>query len=38
MKEKDDQNKLDHLQRQLDQLIGEWYGLEQAGAIDPPFT
>lgn len=36
--EKDDQNKLDHLQRQLDLLVSQRYGLEQVGAVDPPFT
>ena len=32
------QNRLDHLQRQLDQLVGQQYGLEQVGAVDLPFT
>ncbi|GMN69285.1 hypothetical protein TIFTF001_038334 [Ficus carica] len=36
--EKDNQNKLDHLQRQLDLLVSQRYGLEQVGAVDPPFT
>ncbi|GMN48314.1 hypothetical protein TIFTF001_017486 [Ficus carica] len=36
--EKDDQNRLDHLQRQLDQLMGQRYVLEHVGAADPLFT
>ncbi|GMN33508.1 hypothetical protein TIFTF001_044803 [Ficus carica] len=36
--EKGNQNRLDHLQRQLDQLMGQQYGREQVGAVDPPFT
>ena len=36
--ENDDQNRLDHLQRQLDLLMGQRYGLGQVGAVDPPFT
>ncbi|GMN47479.1 hypothetical protein TIFTF001_016657 [Ficus carica] len=32
------QNRLDHLQRQLDQLVGHQYGLDQSGAAEPPFT
>ncbi|GMN19239.1 hypothetical protein TIFTF001_039757 [Ficus carica] len=35
--ENDDQNRLDHLQRQLDLLMGQRYELEQVGAVDPPF-
>ncbi|GMN66700.1 hypothetical protein TIFTF001_035760 [Ficus carica] len=31
-------NRLDHLQRQLDQLVGQQYGLDQSGAAEPPFT
>ncbi|GMN60403.1 hypothetical protein TIFTF001_029494 [Ficus carica] len=34
----DDQNKLDHLQRQLNLLVIQRYGLEQVGVVDPPFT
>ena len=37
-KENDNQNRLDHLQRQLEQLMGERYRLEQAGAVNPHFT
>ncbi|GMN49679.1 hypothetical protein TIFTF001_018843 [Ficus carica] len=36
--ENDNQNRLDHLQRQLDQLVGQQYGLEHVGAVDPLFT
>ena len=32
------ESRLDHLQRQLDQLVGQQYGLEPGGAVDPPFT
>ncbi|GMN60139.1 hypothetical protein TIFTF001_029226 [Ficus carica] len=32
------QNRLDQLQRQLDQLVGQQYGMDQLGAVDPPFT
>ncbi|GMN45070.1 hypothetical protein TIFTF001_014262 [Ficus carica] len=31
-------SRLDHLQRQLDQLVGQQYGLDQSGAAEPPFT
>ncbi|GMN24278.1 hypothetical protein TIFTF001_045848 [Ficus carica] len=34
----DDQNKLDYLQRQLDLLLSQRYGLEHVGAVDLPFT
>ena len=38
-KEEDhNQSRLDHLQRQLDQLVGQQYRLEQVGAVDPLFT
>ena len=33
-----DQSRLDHLQRQLDRLVGQQYGMEPAGSADPPFT
>ncbi|GMN50963.1 hypothetical protein TIFTF001_020123 [Ficus carica] len=36
--EKDKENRLDHLQRQLNQLMGQQYGLEQVRAVDPPIT
>ncbi|GMN60010.1 hypothetical protein TIFTF001_029099 [Ficus carica] len=32
------QNRLDQLQRQLDQLVGQQYGMDQLGAVGPPFT
>ncbi|GMN38330.1 hypothetical protein TIFTF001_007563 [Ficus carica] len=32
------QNRLDQRQRQLDQLVGQHYGMDQLGAVDPPFT
>ncbi|GMN47963.1 hypothetical protein TIFTF001_017147 [Ficus carica] len=32
------QNRLDQLQRQLDQLVGQQYGMDQLGAVDPAFT
>ncbi|GMN69159.1 hypothetical protein TIFTF001_038210 [Ficus carica] len=32
------QNRLDQLQRQLDQLVGQQYGMDQLGAVAPPFT
>ncbi|GMN19976.1 hypothetical protein TIFTF001_045266 [Ficus carica] len=32
------QNRLDQLQRQLDQLVGQQYGMNQLGAVAPPFT
>ncbi|GMN51404.1 hypothetical protein TIFTF001_020559 [Ficus carica] len=35
--ETDDQNKLDHLQQQLDLLMSQRYGLEQVRAVDLPF-
>ena len=34
----DNQNRLDHLQRQLNQLMGNQYGLKQVRAVGPPFT
>ena len=37
-KEDYDRSRLDHLQRQLDQLVGQQYGLQQVRAVDPPFT
>ncbi|GMN69014.1 hypothetical protein TIFTF001_038062 [Ficus carica] len=38
-KEEDhNQSRLDHLQRQLDQLVGQQYGIDPTGAVDPPFT
>ncbi|GMN20041.1 hypothetical protein TIFTF001_042983 [Ficus carica] len=30
------QNRLDQLQRQLDQLVGQQYGMDQLGAVAPP--
>ncbi|GMN27168.1 hypothetical protein TIFTF001_040987 [Ficus carica] len=30
--------RIDHFQRQLDQLVGQQYGMEQVGTVDPPFT
>ncbi|GMN46340.1 hypothetical protein TIFTF001_015527 [Ficus carica] len=30
--------RIDHLQRQLDQLMGQQYGMEQVGTVDLPFT
>ncbi|GMN64580.1 hypothetical protein TIFTF001_033649 [Ficus carica] len=32
------QNRLDQLQRQLDQLVGQQYEMDQLGAVAPPFT
>nr|GMN22729.1 hypothetical protein TIFTF001_047477 [Ficus carica] len=32
------QNRLDQLQRQLDQLVGQQYVMDQLGAVAPPFT
>ncbi|GMN40212.1 hypothetical protein TIFTF001_009433 [Ficus carica] len=32
------QNRLDQLQRQLDQFVGQQYGMDQLGAVAPPFT
>ncbi|GMN70209.1 hypothetical protein TIFTF001_039254 [Ficus carica] len=32
------QNRLDQLQQQLDQLVGQQYGMDQLGAMAPPFT
>lgn len=37
-RESRDQSRLDHLQRQLDRLVGQQYGWEPAGSADPPFT
>ncbi|GMN47624.1 hypothetical protein TIFTF001_016801 [Ficus carica] len=34
----DDQNKLDHLQQQLNFLMSQRYELELVGAVNPPFT
>ncbi|GMN46953.1 hypothetical protein TIFTF001_016135 [Ficus carica] len=36
--EDNNQNRLDQLQRQLDQLVGQQYGMDQFGAVAPPFT
>ncbi|GMN61765.1 hypothetical protein TIFTF001_030860 [Ficus carica] len=36
--EDNNQNRLDQLQRQLDQLVGQQFGMEQVGAMDLPFT
>ncbi|GMN66099.1 hypothetical protein TIFTF001_035163 [Ficus carica] len=37
-RENRDQSWLDYLQRQLDRLVKQQYGLEPAGSADPPFT
>ncbi|GMN49655.1 hypothetical protein TIFTF001_018818 [Ficus carica] len=37
-RESRNQSRLDYLQCQLDRLVGQQYGLEPAGSIDPPFT
>ncbi|GMN61366.1 hypothetical protein TIFTF001_030447 [Ficus carica] len=37
-RENRDQSRLDHLQRQLDRLIGQQCGLEPPGSADSPFT
>ncbi|GMN20743.1 hypothetical protein TIFTF001_043160 [Ficus carica] len=36
--EDNNQNRLEQLQRQLDQLVGQQYGMDQFGAVAPPFT
>ncbi|GMN33240.1 hypothetical protein TIFTF001_041858 [Ficus carica] len=36
--EDNNQNRLEQLQRQLDQLVGQQYGMDQLGAVAPPFT
>ncbi|GMN63872.1 hypothetical protein TIFTF001_032942 [Ficus carica] len=38
IEENHDRRRLDHLQRQLDQLVGQQYVMEQVGTINPPFT
>ncbi|GMN58485.1 hypothetical protein TIFTF001_027583 [Ficus carica] len=37
-RESRDQSRLYYLQRQLDRLVGQQYGLEPVGSADPPFT
>ncbi|GMN75006.1 hypothetical protein TIFTF001_053968, partial [Ficus carica] len=37
-RENRDQSRLDYLQRQLDRLVGQQYGLEPTGAAEPPFA
>ncbi|GMN30718.1 hypothetical protein TIFTF001_041495 [Ficus carica] len=37
-RESRDQSRLDYLQRQIDRLVRQQYGLEPAGLADPPFT